>query len=120
MQNQPDMHLNLNVRGLPISATLAINEKSNELIRQGKTILKLGLGQSPFPVPQVIEEELKANAFQKDYLPVTGLKELREAVAGYHHRQGIHVEPDHVMIGPGSKELMFKFKLKFKFFGRQH
>ena len=50
--NKPDINLNLNVRGIPLSATLAINEKSSELIRQGRKVYKLGLGQSPFPVPE--------------------------------------------------------------------
>lgn len=113
MKKQPGVHLNLNVRGLPLSATLAINELSNELIRQGKQVIKLGLGQSPFPVPQVVEDELKVNAHQKDYLPVTGLRELRGAVAEYHHRQGIATSPDHILIGPGSKELMFILQLVY-------
>ncbi len=113
MKKQPDVHLNLNVRGLPLSATLAINEISNDLIREGKQVIKLGLGQSPFPVPQVVEEELKVNAFQKDYLPVTGLRALRGAVADYYHRQGIATAPDHILIGPGSKELMFILQLVY-------
>ena len=41
--------LNLNVRGLGQSATLAINERSNALRREGRRVYKLGLGQSPFP-----------------------------------------------------------------------
>ncbi|NCP04661.1 MAG: aspartate aminotransferase, partial [Deltaproteobacteria bacterium] len=60
------MHLNLNIRGLPVSATLNINEISNGLLAQGKQVYKLGLGQSPFPVPQLVVDELKANAHQKD------------------------------------------------------
>ncbi len=50
------VNLNLNVRGLSPSATLAINEKSDELCRRGRRILKLGLGQSPFPVVQPVVE----------------------------------------------------------------
>ena len=69
-----DISLNLNVRGMPISATLQINELSNKLKEEGKKIYKMGLGQSPFPVPQVVVEELRSNAFQKDYLEVKGLK----------------------------------------------
>ncbi len=34
--DRPDINLNLNVRGLPLSATLAINELSNSLRQQGK------------------------------------------------------------------------------------
>ncbi|WP_144391441.1 pyridoxal phosphate-dependent aminotransferase [Pleionea sediminis] len=114
MKKQPDIHLNLNVRGLPLSATLAINEISNDLIKQGQPVTKLGLGQSPFPVPQVVEEELKVNAHQKDYLPVAGLRELRGAVADYHHRtHGISTAPENILIGPGSKELMFILQLVY-------
>jgi len=111
-----DINLNLNVRGIPQSATLAINEKSNELKKQGKKVYKLGLGQSPFPVPQVVVEALKSNAFQKDYLPVKGLPQLREAVAEYYCRvQKVCYTADDVLIGPGSKELMFL--LQFVYYG---
>lgn len=111
---EPDIHLNLNVRGLPVSATLRINERSHQLIREGKRIFKLGLGQSPFPVPGVVENELKQNAFQKDYLPVLGLESLRQVVADYYARtQGLGFAKDNVMIGPGSKELMFILQLVY-------
>ena len=83
----PDVHLNLNVRGLTESATLAINERSRAMQREGREVSLLGLGQSPFPVPGPVVDELKANAHQKDYLPVKGLERLRDAVAGYHRRQ---------------------------------
>lgn len=110
----PPVHLNLNVRGLSPSATLAINERSDELRRQGREILKLGLGQSPFPVPRPVVEALKANAHQKDYLPVRGLAALREAVAEYHRRRhGIARSAENVLIGPGSKELMFLIQLVY-------
>ena len=106
--------LNLNVRGLKQSATLAINEQSNALRRAGRRIYKLGLGQSPFPVPSEVVDALKHHAHEKDYLPVTGLPALREAVAEF-HRQKDHVEarPEGVLVGPGSKELMFLLQLAF-------
>jgi aspartate aminotransferase len=110
----PPVNLNLNVRGMSPSATVSINEASNELIRQGRRIYKLGLGQSPFPVPEPVVEALRDNAHQKDYLPVRGLKELREAVACYHQRvDGVSIDPSRVLIGPGSKELMFLVQLAF-------
>jgi aspartate aminotransferase len=111
-----DISLNLNVRGMPLSATLQINELSNKLKEEGKIIYKMGLGQSPFPVPQVVVEELRSNAFQKDYLEVKGLKPLREAVADYHSRRNdIQRGAENVLIGPGSKELMFL--LQFVYYG---
>lgn len=111
-----DLSLNLNVRGMPLSATLYINELSNKLKQQGKKVYKFGLGQSPFPVPKIIVEELRVNAFQKDYLQVKGLLPLREAVADYHSRRNdLHCNADDVLIGPGSKELMFI--LQFVYYG---
>jgi len=68
-QNSFENQINLNVRGLPVSATLAINEKSAELRRQGKKIYRLGLGQSPFPVPDPVVEVLRARAH---FLPFSG------------------------------------------------
>jgi aspartate aminotransferase len=110
----PELQLNLNVRGLPPSATLAINERSNQLAAQGVNVYKMGLGQSPFPVPEIIVDELRRNAFQKDYLPVKGLPELRHAVAEHHRREfGIECTEDDVLIGPGSKELMFILQLVY-------
>jgi aspartate aminotransferase len=111
-KNNLDIFLNLNVRGLEQSATLLINERSLQLEAEGHHIYRLGLGQSPFPVPQPVVESLRNNAHQKSYLPVKGLPELREAVADYHHRaQGIECSAEDVMIGPGSKELMFLLQL---------
>ncbi len=106
--------LNLNVRGLSSSATLAINEKSNKLIKEGKKIFKLGLGQSPFPVPKPVVEGLKKNAHQKDYLPVKGLPELKEAIANFNYKMvNVNCSPDDIMIGPGSKELIFILQLVY-------
>ena len=107
-------HLNLNVRSLGPSATLAINERSVRLQQAGKEVFRLGLGQSPFPVPDNVVEALRANARQKDYLPVKGLPELRQAVAAYHKRvNGIDRAGEEVLIGPGSKELMFILQLVY-------
>ncbi|MBB5319788.1 pyridoxal phosphate-dependent aminotransferase [Marinobacter oulmenensis] len=106
--------INLNVRGIQPSATLRINELSNHLRAQGKDIIKLGLGQSPFPVPERVVESLKAHAHEKDYLPVRGLKDLREAISGYINRsERMRSTWEDVLIGPGSKELLFMLQLAY-------
>lgn len=111
-----DLSLNLNVRGMSLSATLYINELSNKLKEQGTKIYRFGLGYSPFPVPQIVVEELRANAFQKDYQQVKGLLSLREAVADYHSRRNdLQCNAENILIGPGSKELMFL--LQFVYYG---
>ena len=50
----PSVHLNLNVRGMTLSATLAVNEQSRELAESGREVFRLGLGQSPFPIPEPV------------------------------------------------------------------
>ncbi len=90
------------------SSTLRINEISNKLLDEGKNIYKFGLGQSPFPVPEILIETLKKNAHQKNYLNVSGLLKLRKVVAKYHSKKNLHnYSEDNVIIGPGSKELIF-------------
>jgi len=106
--NKKHISLNLNVRGIGQSPTLAINELSKKLNKNGRTIYRMGLGQSPFPVPAPVVESLKMHAHEKDYLPVKGLKELRQAVAHFHRQKdNVDIKSNNVLIGPGSKELMF-------------
>ena len=106
------MDLQHNILGLKTSATLAINELSQKLIKEGKEVFKFGLGQSPFPVPDIIVKELQKNAHQKDYLNVSGLIELREEVANYHSNKNQYkYNAESVIIGPGSKELIFQTQL---------
>ena len=106
------MDLQKNIIGLKASATLAINELSQKLITEGKEVFKFGLGQSPFPVPDIIVKELQKNAHQKDYLNVSGLIGLREEVANYHSNKNQYkYNAESVIIGPGSKELIFQTQL---------
>ncbi len=99
-------------QGALASATLAINERSADLVRQGREVFRFGLGQSPFPVPEEVVEALRRHAGEKDYLPVQGLGALREAVAGHHRRlDGLAGRADDIVVGPGSKELLFLLQL---------
>lgn len=108
------VHLNPNVAGLKESPTLRINQHCKELQAAGKHIYKLGLGQSPFPVPAPVVEALKLYAPQKDYLHVQGLPELRRAVAAFHRTHDrVDIMPEHIIIGPGSKELLFLLQMIF-------
>jgi aspartate/methionine/tyrosine aminotransferase len=96
------------VPDLRVSPTLAINEKVTELWAQGEEIYHLGFGESRFPVHPKVAEALAANAHRKSYLPGSGLPELREAVASFYQRRfGIEATPSQVIIGPGSKALIY-------------
>jgi len=107
-------YLNPNVAGLKESPTLRINQHCKELSAKGKHIYKLGLGQSPFPVPDPVVNALRLFAPQKDYLHVQGLPELRQAVAEFHRKKDlVDILPENVIIGPGSKELLFLLQMVF-------
>lgn len=96
------------------SATIAINKRCTELRKTGRKIYRLGLGQSPFPVPESVTQALQENAHQKDYLPVKGLPALRSAITEYYRRtQGLKYSSDNVLVGPGTKELMFLMQLTY-------
>ena len=96
------------------SSTLVINEKSKELISQGKKVYQFGFGQSPFPVPEKIVEALKKNAYRKEYLPIQGLPELREKISKYLLKRTRNNYPkENILITPGSKEAMLLIHLAF-------
>jgi len=65
-------------------------------------------GQSPFPVPLLMQEALMKNANQGTYAPVPGIPELRNAISKYNkHYFGMDVSPERIYVGPGTKELIF-------------
>ena len=103
-----------NIKNLEPSSTLKINEISKKLEEKGEKIFKFGFGQSPFKIPIDIVNELKNNAHQNKYLPMQGLAELRKAVANYTSaKKNYNYHPDNIIIGPGSKELMFLLHVIF-------
>lgn len=105
-EEKPGLHTTV------LSATLAINELSRELESAGKRVYKFGFGQSPFPVPDEVVEELRAHSTKSHYLPARGLPELRDEAATHLKRHyGINGRAEDVLIGPGSKELMFLLQL---------
>ena len=103
-----------NILNLKQSSTLVINEKSKEMIKQGKKVYQFGFGQSPFPVPRKIVDALKVNAHRKEYLPIQGLPELRENISKYlFERSGVKYSKENILITPGSKEAMLLMHVTF-------
>ena len=103
-----------NLIKLKPSATLAINEKSKELMQKGKKVYRFGFGQSPFPVPEKIVSVLKKNADKKAYLPMQGLPKLRQVISNYLSKKtGTSFLKENIIITPGSKEGMFLMHMVF-------
>ena len=84
------------------------------LKKKEKKFFKFGFGQSPFEIPESIVNELKNNSHQNKYLPMQGLSELRDAIAKYTtNKKNYSYNSNQVIVGPGSKELMFLLHVLF-------
>ena len=65
-------------------------------------------GQSPFPVPKLVQNALIENADKGAYAAVPGIPELRNAISKYNkHYFGMDIAPERIYVGPGTKELIF-------------
>ena len=102
------MLLNAASKKIRHSATLAMNEMVKQIRRSGKDIYHLGFGESPFPIHPTIRKALRDNAHQRSYLPAQGILPLREQVSAFYESNfRFHVTPDQIIVGPGSKVLLF-------------
>ncbi len=100
------------VERLHFSPTLEINEYVNKYRNKGAQILHMGFGQSPFPVHPKIQEALAVHADKNMYLPSAGLPELRQLAKNFCSSElGFDSEGMEVIIGPGSKELIYDIQL---------
>ena len=103
------------IREVGKSKTLQLNEISRDLESKGQTIYKFGFGESPFPIPSFIVESLKKHSERKEYLNVQGYPELLKSIAQFHSKvDKIKIDPKSVLIGPGSKILIYNIMNTFK------
>lgn len=76
-----------------------------------RTIIRMGIGDVTLPLaPAVIQAlqegavEMSARETFRGYGPEQGYAFLREAVAGYYHREmGVEIAPDEILISDGAK-----------------
>ncbi|KAI0221910.1 hypothetical protein LSAT2_026841 [Lamellibrachia satsuma] len=91
------------------ASNLEFNERIKRLMEDGATVYHFGFGQAPFPVIPGMVEALKAHAGENSYVPVAGIRELRQALCEFHARydrlEGLDI--DQLIVGPGTKELIF-------------
>lgn len=84
--------------------------RAKALEARGQPVINLGIGQPDFKTPpHVVEAAIKAlQDGHHGYTPANGIPELRQAVAAdLHRRQGVEVDPGHVVVVPGGKVTMF-------------
>ncbi|UCD25145.1 MAG: aminotransferase class I/II-fold pyridoxal phosphate-dependent enzyme [Gemmatimonadota bacterium] len=96
------------IRGLKASATIAINDRVREMWDAGRNVYHLAFGESRFPIHPKIAAALGANAQRRSYTSALGIAELRRAIAEHYGRRfDLDVAPERVVVGPGSKSLIF-------------
>ncbi len=84
--------------------------RAKALEAAGRSVVHLEIGEPDFDTPEHIKEA--AIRALRDgythYTPAAGILEAREAIAEYVGRtRGIAVGPDHVVVTPGAKPVMF-------------
>ncbi len=94
----------------------AVLARATALMRSGKDVINLGIGQPDFATPEnITEAAIKAiRDGHHGYTPANGILPLREAVAAdLDRRFKVSVSPEEVMIVPGGKVTMFMAILMF-------
>ena len=92
------------------SATLAVNNKANELRAQGVDVVNFGVGEPDFPTPANIGAK-GIEAIQKGftkYTPSAGIPDLRKAiVAKFKRENGLEYTVGQTMACVGAKQALF-------------
>jgi aspartate aminotransferase len=84
--------------------------RARALEAQGQSIIHLQIGEPDFDTPAHVVQAAKdaLDAGLTHYVPSPGLPELREASSAFLERtRGARYAPDHVVITPGAKPVMF-------------
>jgi aspartate aminotransferase len=84
--------------------------RARALEAEGRSIVHLEIGEPDFDTPEHIKEAAvrALRDGHTHYTPAAGIREAREAIAEYVGRtRGIEVTPEHVVITPGAKPIMF-------------
>jgi len=73
----------------------------------------MGFGESPFPVPERLQQALAAAAHRKDYLKAEGLSDLVRAVQDYYRPiyGDAYIDQSDVLIAPGSKLILYALQM---------
>lgn len=98
------------VEGIAPSGSIQISAQITNLRSEGKDIIGLNIGEPDFsPRESIIESIYQALKQGKTkYSFVRGEPELRNAIAKYfNHRCGTEIHADNILVGNGSKQIIF-------------
>ena len=108
--------LNKSIYEIGSDSAFSIMTRSNELIKEGKKVINLGIGQPDFPTPpNIVESAIKAlKDGHHGYTPSNGILELRETIASdFFKRNNVNIDPSDILVTPGGKAIIFYTLLMF-------
>ena len=92
------------------SATIAVSQKARELKAKGRDVIGLGAGEPDFDTPDNVKQAAidAINRGETKYTPVSGIPQLREAIAKKFKREnGLDYTPAQTIVGTGGKQILF-------------
>ena len=92
------------------SATIAVSQKARELKAKGKDVISLGAGEPDFDTPDNIKQAAidAITRGETKYTPVSGIPELRKAIAAKFKREnGLDYTWEQTIVGTGGKQILF-------------
>ena len=108
--------LNKSIYEIGSDSAFSIMARSNQLIKEGKDVINLGIGQPDFPTPNnIVEAAIKAlKDGHHGYTASNGILELREAIASdFYKRNKVNIDPNEILVTPGGKAVIFYTLLMF-------
>ena len=90
-----------------VASNLALHEEVARRRAHGEHIVHLGFGESRFPIHPGLVDALRHGVGDSGYADVAGTLAARSAVAGYWSRRALPTAAHDVVLGPGSKPLLF-------------
>lgn len=97
------------VRGITPFLAMEVLERAQKLEREGASIIHLELGEPDFDTPACVRDAAVSalHAGWTHYTHSLGDVDLREAICGFYRRRyGVTVQPEQVLVFPGSSPAM--------------
>ncbi len=92
------------------SATIVMTQKARDLKAKGRDIISLSVGEPDFDTPDHIKEAAiqAIRRGETKYPPVSGIPQLREAIAEKFKREnGLEYKPAQTIVGTGGKQVIY-------------
>jgi aspartate aminotransferase len=92
------------------SATITLTQKARDLKAQGLDVISLSVGEPDFDTPENVKEAAIAaiRRGETKYTPVSGIPQLREAVARKFKREnGLDYKPSQTIVSTGGKHVIY-------------